>query len=126
MGKMSYGRIENEEITLKFDKLSRDEHLEYIVNALYDYPDGDVEHSITMYELKYDASFEIDSKRYMYRYLKCMNMVQVLNLYDSLKEDEREAVITAIRIDHPHLQQMVVIHEEIILIESDVYTCIIQ
>ena len=126
MDKMSYGRIENEEITLKFDKLSRDEHLEYIVNALYDDPDGDIEHSITMYELKYNASFEIDSKRYMYSYLKCMNMVQVLNLYDSLMEEERAAVIMAIRIDHPHLHKMVIIHEEIILIEADVYTCIVQ
>lgn len=124
MGKMLEECSMEFELNLIFDKLTREEHLDQIINLMD--VEEETEHHITIYELKYNSSFELDCKRYMYAYLKCTNSRQAINLYDSLLDEEKLVLINVIKIDHPHLAELIDIHEEILFHTSDAISNILQ
>ena len=124
MGKMLDQSFSNIELNLMFDIATKEEHIESIIN-LRDIGDN-IDDQIAIYESKYKSSFDLDSKRYMYAYLKHVNERQAINLYDSLLDSEKEVFIEVIKIDHLHLVELVDIHEEILFHMADVFSKIIQ
>ena len=124
MGKMLDQSFSNIELNLMFDIATKEEHIESIIN-LRDIGDN-IDDQIAIYESKYKSSFDLDSKRYMYAYLKHVNDRQAINLYDSLLDSEKEVFIEVIKIDHLHLVELVDIHEEILFHMADVFSKIIQ
>ena len=124
MGKMLDQSFSDIELNLMFDIATKEEHIESIIN-LRDIGDN-IDDQIAIYEAKYKSSFELDSKRYMYAYLKHINDRQAINLYDSLLDSEKEVFIEVIKIDHLHLVELVDIHEEILFHMADVFSKIIQ
>lgn len=124
MGKMLEELSSDLELNLAFNKFTREEYLEHII--LLNDNGEEIDHLITIYELKYQSSFDIDCKRYMYSYLKCTNERQAINLYDSLLDEEKLVLIEVIKIDHPHLIELIDIHEEILFHMYDVSSNIIQ
>lgn len=124
MGKMLEQSFSNIELNLMFDIATKEEHIESIIN-LRDIGDN-IDDQIAIYEAKYKSSFDLDSKRYMYAYLKHVNERQAINLYDSLLDSEKEVFIEVIKIDHLHLVELVDIHEEILFHTIDVFSKIIQ
>ena len=124
MGKMLDQSFSNIELNLMFDIATKEEHIESIIN-LRDIGDN-IDDQIAIYESKYKSSFDLDSKRYMYAYLKHVNERQAINLYDSLLDSEKEVFIEVIKIDHLHLVELVDIHEEILFHTADVFSKIIQ
>lgn len=124
MGKMLETSFSDIELNLMFDIATKEEHIESIIN-LRDIGDN-IDDQIAIYEAKYKSSFDLDSMRYMYAYLKHMNERQAINLYDSLLDSEKEVFIEVIKIDHLHLVELVDIHEEILFHMADVFSKIIQ
>lgn len=124
MGKMLDQSFSDIELNLMFDIATKEEHIESIIN-LRDIGDN-IDDQIAIYESKYKSSFDLDSKRYMYAYLKHVNERQAINLYDSLLDSEKEVFIEVIKIDHLHLVELVDIHEEILFHMADVFSKIIQ
>lgn len=124
MGKMIDQSFSDIELNLMFDIATKEEHIESIIN-LRDIGDN-IDDQIAIYEAKYKSLFDLDSKRYMYAYLKHMNERQAINLYDSLLDSEKEVFIEVIKIDHLHLVELVDIHEEILFHMTDVFSKIIQ
>lgn len=124
MGKMLDQSFSDIELNLMFDIATKEEHIESIIN-LRDIGDN-IDDQIAIYEAKYKSSFDLDSKRYMYAYLKHVNERQAINLYDSLLDSEKEVFIEVIKIDHLHLVELVDIHEEILFHMADVFSKIIQ
>lgn len=88
--------------------------IEYIIEAEYD-----DENALKVSELKRQyfhlnkRLYNHDLNRYNHFYLKGANINQCINLYDSLNESAQYDLIAAILADHPHLIEMVEIHENL-------------
>lgn len=81
---------------------------------------GDNTQSSTMveaYENIHKRKFVIDHNRYIHSYLDGVNLYKALHIYDTLNDESKRNFIEAIKMDHEHLEELVVIHESIVEIE---------
>lgn len=96
--------------------LGENEQIQYILDLITDEEENDIIHYlITKYEIIHSCSFEDHKHRYLFAYLKYITMQQALNLYDGLIDIEKEKMISVIIVDHPHLDELVNVHNYIML-----------
>lgn len=97
----------------KMCQLPWKEQIVYIINnALMNDDHVLGEYLITKYSIINSRSFNMDHNRYLHDYLRNVNMHQVIHIYDNLQN--KEDFIVAIKIDHPHLKQMIDIHNQLV------------
>ena len=107
------------------NSLTWPEQIEYIMELEYDTDD---ENELRVGNLVYDdenvimdlkrlynhinkRTYDYDLNRYNYLYLTHVSVQQALHLYDSLNETAQYNMISAIKLDHPHLGEMIEVHE---------------
>lgn len=78
------------------------------------------------YEAINKRLFSFDKSRYMYSFLAGANMVQAVSLYECFTVEDRYIFVSVIAFDHPHLHQVIKIHNYIEARDAPTATDVIQ
>ena len=65
---------------------------------------------IKIYNSFWNRNYYDDQIRHYYRFLKDFSLDSAITLYDNLLDQARSNMIYSIGFDHPHLKQMIEIH----------------
>lgn len=93
------------------NSLTWPEQIEYIMEMEYDIDDNVIMDLKRLYNHINKRIYDYDLNRYNYLYLTHVSVQQALHLYDSLNETAQYNMISAIKLDHPHLGEMIEVHE---------------
>ena len=93
----------------KFNSLSWQDQVKFIIEENSN--GTDTSFFIQSYETTHNTKFETDQHRYIYSFLSFINIDQALALYDNIIE--KDIIIEVIKKDHPHLNDLITVHDYI-------------
>ena len=96
----------------KLTTLQWKEQIQYIVKNAIENDDHVLgEYLVANYSINTGRSFYYDHNRYIHDYLSNLTIYQAILLYDNIFN--KDNFIAAIKIDHPHLNQLIEIHNHL-------------
>lgn len=96
----------------EFNACNKEQQIKFIVDMMGNNgSQEDIDTLKKIYEDSYSSNFDIDKTYYYYAFLKYVDINQAINLYDSLLDDKKIDLISAIKNNHEHLYTLVDIHE---------------
>lgn len=109
------------DIFAKFFSLNKIDKLKYIVDVKFINPC--IESAlINYYNTIHKCDYLEDLILYNYSYLKTLTMYHAVVIYDSLQQEYIDDMLYAIKKEHPHLHQLVDIHNKILAVKAEVYS----
>lgn len=87
--------------------------IEYIIDKSDALSTDEMLKLISDYEHRNKSKYSQDYKRYMLSYLKHVNIHQAIMLYESMDDESKLNMIHVIKIDFPHLSEIIEIYEAV-------------
>lgn len=105
--------------------IEQNDHIQYIVELeSTDCSVKLIDQEIESYQLKYGNFYTRDKNLYMHKFLKYIDILTAIHLYESMTCEGKNNLILAIHYEHKHLDQLIEIHR--ILHDDGMYESLIQ